>query len=290
MTKDNGNSIEASYTIQDLIQRHISGDKKIQNLLLERLKTDEPIWAVTCSYTKNYWLEFVGTVPSTLLFTEKRFFEDFQQKCKEQGIEVSCEENSAEERMRLLGDFYRSGFEGLIIDKGQPAVHLSLFALMKKPDFSKLPEIQRPVMNPSLVRAANQFFQLLNQKKATLEHQNNLFREIYNAQFLMAMDASDVDLEQKDSKSGKAIIKEGTSFALPTISNSENQHFYPVFTDWNELRKYDPEQKYNGMLVKLEDIKHFIQQSDGAVINPYGANIVLSEERIKEIEAVCEAE
>ena len=44
------------------------------------------------------------------------------------------------------------------------------------------------------------------------------------------------------------------------------------------------------MLVKLEDIKHFIQQSDGAVINPYGANIVLSEERIKEIEAVCEAE
>ena len=117
MTKDNGNSTEASYTIQDLIQRHISGDKKIQNLLLERLKTDEPIWAVTCSYTKNYWLEFVGTVPSTLLFTEKRFFEDFQQKCKEQGIEVSCEENSAEERMRLLGDFYRSGFEGLIIDK-----------------------------------------------------------------------------------------------------------------------------------------------------------------------------
>ena len=106
----------------------------------------------------------------------------------------------------------------------------------------------------------------------------------------MAMNASDVNLEQKDSESGKAIIKEGTSFALPTISNSENQHFYPVFTDWNELRKYDPEQKYNGMLVKLEDIKHFIQQSDGAVINPYGANIVLSEERIKEIEAVCEAE
>lgn len=290
MTKDNGNTTENRNTIQDLIQMHISGDNTVKNTLIERLKTEEPIWAVVCSYTKNYWLEFVGAVPSTLLFTEKRFFEDFQEKCKEQGIEVTCTENNAEDRMLLLGDFYRSGFEGLIIDKGQPAVRMSLFALMKKPDFSKLPEIQRPVMNPSLVRAANQFFQLLKQEKATLEHQNNLFREIYNAQFLMAMDATNVDLEQKDSKTGKAIVKEGSTFAMPTISNSENQHFYPVFTDWNELRKYDPEQKYNGMLVKLDDIKHFIKQSDGAVINPYGANIVLSEERIKEIEALCETE
>lgn len=273
--------------IQELISKVIENDDKdARDTLLQKLRSEETIWVATCPHSKNYSLEYVKSVPSASIFSQKSFFEEYQQECKEHNIEVDCVENEAKDRMLLLGDLYRSGFEGLIVDKGQPAVHLSLFALMEKPDFSKYPEIERPVMNPSLVRTANEFFEALGTNTATVEQQNRLFQEIYNAQFLMPMDGSKMEMENPDAN-GMAVVKKDSEITLPLIRNNEDKHFNPVFTDWNEFRKYDPDKKYNGFLVKFEEIKNFIEQSDGAVINPFGANIVLSAEIIKEIEAAA---
>lgn len=277
-------------SIQDLISKVIDDeDKEARSTLLQKLKEEETIWVATCPYSKNYSLEYVKAVPCASIFSQKSFFEEYQQECKEQNIEVNCIENEAKDRMVLLSDLYRSGFEGLIVDKGQKAVHLSLFALMEKPDFSKLPEIQRPVMNPSLIRATNELFEAAGMKTATIDQQNRFFQEIKKAQFLMPMDGSQMDLGDADSN-GKTVVKKDSKISLPLIRNSEDQHFNPVFTDWNEFRKYDPDKKYNGMLVDLDDIKNFIKESDGAVINPFGANVILSEELIKEIEAVPDSE
>lgn len=82
----------------------------------------------------------------------------------QQMIQVTYLENEAAERMNLFGDLYRSGFETLIIDDGQQFLGMSLFDLIEKPDFSGIPEINRPVMNPTLVRTANDFMQKLIRK------------------------------------------------------------------------------------------------------------------------------
>lgn len=73
---------------------------------------------------------------------------------------------------------------------------------------------------------------------------------------------------------------------FPLIRNAENKNFYPLFTDWNEFRRFDREQKFSGNIATFNDIKFFITQADGVVINPYGANIILKKEMIDAIENI----
>jgi hypothetical protein len=191
-----------------------------------------------------------------------------------------------EQRMLMFGDMYRSGFEILVIDNGQTHLVMSLFDVIEKPDFSKIPEINRPIMNPTLVCAANNFFQGLSTKRVNRDMEATMFREIYHGKYLMPLDTSKMNLEKTNPSNGESVIKEKSVMQFPLIRNAENKNFYPLFTDWNEFRRFDREQKFSGNIATFNDMKFFITQGDGIVINPYGANIILKKEMISAIESI----
>lgn len=56
---------------------------------------------------------------------------------------------------------------------------------------------------------------------------------------------------------------------FPLITNSEGESFHPFFTDWNEFRRFDKEQKFGGNIATFEDMKYFIDKAEGISINPY---------------------
>ncbi|WOO38419.1 enhanced serine sensitivity protein SseB [Anaerocolumna sp. AGMB13020] len=274
-------------TIQQLIiQYSKEKSSEVYQTILERLKQQEFLWVARFLQTNNYYLDFVNSRPTAYIFTEKDFYDQYQDYMMQQMIQVTFLENKAADRMSLFGDLYRSGFETIIIDIGQQFLGLSLFDIIEKPDLSEIPEINRPVMNPTLVRTANDFIQKLIRKSASPELEEQLFHEIYQGKYLLAMDASKLRQEKTNEETGECVIKEDSVMSFPLITNADNKHFYAFFTDWTELRKFDMENKYSGSIMQFEDMKHFIQQADGIVINPFGVNLNLTSNMLDEIEAV----
>jgi hypothetical protein len=278
---------EIMETIQQIIKKFDSTkDKQHYNEIIERLKTEELLWASYMPNTNSFYLDYENDKPAAYIFTEKQFYDEYQDFMMQRKISVKPVEIKKEQRMLMFGDMFRSGFEMLVIDNGQTHLVMSLFDVIEKPDFSKLPEINRPIMNPTLVCAANYFFQGLGTKRVNREMEANMFNEIYHARFLMPIDTSKMNLDQSNATNGENVVKEKSVLQFPLITNAENKRFYPLFTDWNEFRRFDREQKFKGNIASFEDIKFFIDKADGITINPYGANIILKKEMIPAIESI----
>jgi hypothetical protein len=275
-------------TIQQMIKRFdLTKDNQVYSEILERIKTEELLWVSYMPNTNNYYLDFENGKPTCYIFTEKQYYDEYQDYMLQQQIFVKPAENYKEQRMLMFGDLYRSGFEMLVIDNGQTHLVMSLFDVIDRPDFSNVPQISRPIMNPKLVCAANHFFQGLSTKRVTRDMEANMFKEIYNAKYLMPLDASKMNMEKTNADNGECVIKEKSIMQFPLITNAEDKSFYPFFTDWNEFRRYDKEQKFSGNIMTFEDIKYFIDKADGITINPYGANIILTKDMLNVIESVA---
>ena len=275
-------------TIQELIKKFDSTkDKNVYNQIIERVKKEELLWVSYMPYTNNYYLDFENGKPTSYIFTEKRYYDEYQDYMMQQQIFVKQVENHEEQRTIMFGDLYRSGFEMLVIDNGQTHLVMSLFDVIDKPDLSNIPEISRPIMNPTLVCAANNFFQGLSIKRITRDLEANMFKEIYKAKYLMPLDASKMNMEKTNANNGECVVKEKSIMQFPLITNSENKRIYPFFTDWNEFRRFDKEQKFSGNIATFEDIKYLINKADGISINPYGVNITLTKDMLNVIESVA---
>lgn len=275
-------------TIQELIAKFDSTkDNQVYNEIIERVKTEELLWVSYMPNTNNYYLDFENGKPTSYIFTKKQYYDEYQDYMMQQQIFVKQVENHKEQRTIMFGDLYRSGFEMLVIDNGQTHLVMSLFDVIDKPDFSNIPEISKPIMNPTLVCAANNFFQGLSTKRVTRDLEANMFKEIYNAKYLMPLDASKINMEKTNVNNGECVVKEKSIMQFPLITNSEDKRIYPFFTDWNEFRRFDKEQKFSGNIATFEDIKYLINKADGISINPYGVNITLTKDMLNVIESVA---
>ncbi len=274
-------------TIQQLIKQY-SNDKSTDTYqkVIQALKEQETLWIACSPYTENCFLDFEDDRPAAYIFTEKAFYDNFQDYILQQKIQVTLIENNLSDRMTMFRDIFRSGFELLVINNGQHYLKLSLFDVIDKPEFFDVPEINKPIFNPSLLCAANNFFQHYAIKKATREMEYQFFKEIYSAKYLLVMDTSQCKTEKTNKATVECIDKENSVMFFPLITNVTNQHFYPFFTDWTELRKFDTEHKYSGIIVSFNDMKHFISHADGITINPFGVNIIITADMLKAIETV----
>lgn len=274
--------------IQDLIVKfNENKDRNIYVQIIEKLRTAEKLWAAYSPVTNNLHLDILkGEKVVAFIFSEIEYYNVYEERVKNNNIKIQPYENTLENRMELFGNLYRSGFDFVVVDNGQKFVVIDLFDIIKKPDFSDVPEINRPVMNPSLVAAADNFFQAMSLKRPLREIEEKMYREIYNARFLVPIDTSELKIDPKDSQNGKIVVKESSKVKIPLITNENNRNYIAIFTDWDELRKFDPEQKFGGNIIKFEDLIYFCSRNDGIVLNPFGFNMILQEDTIKLIEGV----
>ena len=124
------------------------------------------------------------------------------------------------------------------------------------------------VINPSLMRAAAQFYQELSRKRAVKPMQDLMCSELYNAKFLIPAE----DVNER---------------VYPMIADNKGLKFYPVFTDLIEFGKFDKKQKYQPVVVKFRDLKKLVRKVDGIVVNPFGFGLRLDREKIDNIERDC---
>lgn len=138
--------------------------------------------------------------------------------------------------------------------------------------------VNKPITNPQLLNAIEEMIK--DNSKEQL-----FINELFKAKFLCP-----AHLELKNSQKGnkgQVIVGEGSTIALISIDDQQNKHFLMAFTDWKELRKWKQEENIQTIILTCEDYQEILTKDDtpysGFVINPYGSNIILNKEIVKNI-------
>ena len=141
--------------LRKLMKEHQDKQIKSEWRVLELLQREPGLFVVTVHATKNFFLGAENGKAAAFLYTSREYADEFVKGLEMVGVETKVLEIRPLQRISFFNDLYRSGFEAVVIDKGQEN-HMSmpLFSIIEKPkDTSEI------VMNPSLVRSANQFYQ-----------------------------------------------------------------------------------------------------------------------------------
>ena len=149
--------------LRKLMKEHQDkADKKVMGEVLELLQREPGLFVVTVHATNNFFLGAENGKAAAFLYTSREYADEFVKGLEMVGVETKVLEIRPLQRISFFNDLYRSGFEAVVIDKGQENhMSMSLFNIIEKPkDTSEI------VMNPSLVRSANQFYQELVQHQA----------------------------------------------------------------------------------------------------------------------------
>ena len=184
--------------------------------------------------------------------------------------------------------FYLNGALGAIFNSKE--VSISASALVQKPDYSNLPEIQVPVMNPDLVR----WMLLMGQLDSpTTEDEEVIYKLYYKffseamakAKFLIPLDAAS-EFKDDSQEGSSFVLEKDSSFNIPVKEGKDGRNSVPVFTDWKRLRMVFDE-KWNGM---IEEAGGMIEVFDYA-INPteyYEAGAYVSLTAFKDMQKLSE--
>lgn len=127
---------------------------------------------------------------------------------------------------------------------------------------------------------------LLNEMKEnrTDSVMNMIFDEIVmKAHFLSVVFFSQ---EPEANDGGTATFRKDTVMRLPMLSSQDGKSFYPVFTDHEELAKWQQMEKPKTLILTFDDYASMVlknEQAAGIVVNPFSNNLVLDRRMIEHL-------
>ena len=252
--------------------------ERLAEIVKDKLLAADSIYAVYSEKTGEPYLfsttydrgeeGYLCTDPMIMLFTPRcyhRFKETIDSRPKSV---VKLIENTEDKKgiENFLGTaFYLNGALGAFFNSKEVSIAASV--LVPKPDFSDLPEIQVPVMNPDVVR----WMLLMGQLDSpTTEDEEVIYKLYYKffsmavpkAKFLLPLEAAS-GFPEGGQEANSFVLEESAKFNIPAGEGKNGRNSVPVFTDWKRLRMVFDE-KWNGM---IENAGNMIEFFDYA-INP----------------------
>ncbi len=260
-------------------------DEAVYHEIAQLLKTEETLWAAVCPTSRNYYVNRENNAHSAYVFTNKSYFEDFQDYMQKQGIVLEAVQNEQKHRIMMLTDLYRSGFSMVLVNNGHHQIGIYLRDIAENSAaLSHDDPAAKLVTNPSFVRAANYFYQSLHCGKPDRNCQIAMFRELYDAKFIMP-----VAVHEENIKGNQAQIRPGEEIGYPMVTNPEKtEQYFPFFSDFHELRRFDPEHKFRSITVGFRELCRFAGSANGIVINPIGCNLRMDPELLQAVEQVVD--
>ena len=275
--------------------------ERLAEIVKDKLLAADSIYAVYSEKTGEPYLfsttydrgeeGYLCTDPMIMLFTPRcyhRFKETIDSRPKSV---VKLIENTEEKKgiENFLGTaFHLNGALGAFFNCKEVSIAASV--LVPKPDFSDLPEIQVPVMNPDVVR----WMLLMGQLDSpTTEDEEVIYKLYYKffsmavpkAKFLLPLEAAS-GFPEGGQEANSFVLEESAKFNIPTGEGKNGRNSVPVFTDWKRLRMVFDE-KWNGM---IENAGNMIEFFDYA-INPteyYEAGAYVGLTAFKEMQKLSE--
>lgn len=267
--------------IQELIIKYAQNhDKESMEAIISEIQNTEKIWTAYSPLTKNHYMEYHNGIATAFLFSQPDFCDSFREYLETKKIRISTLENNLSERVTMFSDFFRNGIEQIIVDNGQTFIVIELMDVIKRPDFSTIPEEERPVLNQSLMKSANMFFQCLGMEQKNPNTENNFMKDVFNAKYLLPI-VFDNDVPK--GLAIRTITIGGAKVDLAVIRKSGGRCIIPVFTDWVELGKIDKEKVCTGNVIDFSDIEKFCAHGEFVSINPLGFNMMLDKTTVASI-------
>lgn len=271
--------------IQELIEKYArSKSPDDYHEIVSAVQTAAKLWTAYSPVTKCHYTEYIRNQPTAFLFSEKTYCEAFKEHIAKGNAVIETELCKADSRIQFLSDLYRCGIEQIILDNGQKFLVMSLFDIIEKPDFSALPENERPVINRELMLSANIFFESLAMGNVTENAKNNLLSGLYNGKYLVpVMVDKNTKLDGLEESTLKAVHSQsGTAVTIVSIKTDENI-IIPVFTDWTEFTRFDKDRQCTGNIVNFTDIEYLCGQGEKITINPFGFNMLIDMDSLSAI-------
>lgn len=144
---------------------------------------------------------------------------------------------------------------------------IELDELVRRPDFSKLPKEQQPIMNPELQLTGLYFMQeaarpIPNEEKQVADLEEELAANLFKARYIIPielLEGPETDIEKLKEK----------KYRLPILKNKNGDVLQPLFTDPNELAKFNRENKFKALAMPFANLsKLLIKDSKGFLLNP----------------------
>lgn len=151
---------------------------------------------------------------------------------------------------------------------------IELVDIVKKPDFSALPKEKQPVFNPQLQLSGIYFMQELRrgvetkEKEGIVQLEEEFAANLVRSRYLVAV---------QQPKEGE----DRNNMQIPYVQNQNGDIFQPVFTDPEEFRKFNKEQKLQAFAVEFTNLEQImIPAAKGFVVNPLGFNAIVQKEQL----------
>ncbi len=154
---------------------------------------------------------------------------------------------------------------------------------------AEIKQSQQPITNPALVQAMDAMKQERNQKTEI-----TFVNHVKAARFLVPANIQS-EQQAKADANGNVQLVEQPKISFVLFNNAEGQKYFPLFTDIAELRKWQESSKHQLAALSYKDLCEFLRRNPeneifGAVINPFGQNIMMPLEslfRIQNTEAIA---
>ncbi len=200
--------------------------------------------------------------------------------------EVQADKSNQPQGMQIFAWLYYLGLEKIMIDNGKYKMEIKREEILPPPDYTGVPKISVPVINPKLRYTIINFFEEVKwrvnypQRKERVEQkESRMIEEICKGRYLVPMKQ---DGKAEKIGENKVVMKERGTIMFAKLVNTEQASFVPLFTDWMEFQKAYDKKEWNGMIISIMDAIT-LAKNDGVVINPLGENLILNQNSMEEI-------
>ena len=144
-----------------------------------------------------------------------------------------------------------------------------------KMEGSKVPA--EKVTNPELVEAIDKM-----QADGCKENIDAMINEVMKAKFILP--AKVTPIRNARTQNGQTIMQESTQVQFRLLENSNKQKFFGLFTDIDELYKWNDTQSSHKVITDFDSISQMVMDPKagvlGFVINPFGKGVTFPKEMV----------
>ena len=220
---------------------------------------------------KSTNLPFLDEHEVIFLFSEKEFADNALDYYMQQMRIWEVTEVEHDKIYPFLGnEFYNCGAKGAVIDNGQNYSYHKAEEFVAKPDYSNMPEAERPITNPDYIRALTMLQQerlwranYEGKNKALTAYEDEMIRTFTKARFL-------VPFKSAVSNDGQ----QGIQFA--SIEKEDGTRVVPIFSDWDQFAMHYDLNEWNGWVMKAEELPNGI--FDSVVLNVETLGFVMTKD------------
>lgn len=231
--------------------------------LLERLQKSDAIYVLISRFTR---MPYVVCDEETfddevLLFFEEEDAKREAERLTQSGSPVQV----VKVEQHSLLDFYTSlfpiGVNCMRIDKGTDAETTVQHKELVKRE-NEMPGGKMRVENPEFHLTALYFTQEF--RKTPEPGMSEELAEIHEEM-------------QVHFSRGQYLVASEEGKGMPILKQQDGKIFLPVFTDFQEFKKFDRERKFSGAVIKAEKLSGLLnEEMAGVAVNPFGMNLLLN--------------